>query len=312
MPNVVHITVENPDEIRNAGAYDTAALIRLQWSATETGSFADVSGTGSTPTITIVAATRSYTGYDPNGTVSLWYRTRYENAGATRLSDWSPAFQVGDETAGLLCSLYDVQQELITGTISTDANRDELILEKIRQVSSEIEGYCGRWLAPRPTNPASTATLNFDVGCYSRAFYLVNDFRVTGIRTLSTLAIATTSQPETGGTYTNATLADVLLRPRPVADGPATSLVFSDRPTGAVSWFYPGYNTVQVTGSFGPASVPADIQSVAIMAAVRRFAGKGSGAPTVSLGPDGGVVLLTNFSPDMMKTLDRYRVPNVA
>src|SRR5262245_9841796 len=126
MPNIVKVKVENPDEIRNAGAYDTGAIIRLQTGATETGSFSDVSGTGSTPTLPIVAATRSYTGYDPNGTSSSWYRTRYENAGATRLSDWSAAFQVGDETAGQLCSLYDVQQEL--GETGTDANRDERIL----------------------------------------------------------------------------------------------------------------------------------------------------------------------------------------
>jgi hypothetical protein len=325
VPNVVHIKVENPDEILNVGAYNAGAIIRLQTSATQVGGFADVSGAGSTPTIAVVTATRSYTGYDPNGIVSSWYQTRYENVGATRVSDWTPSFQVGDETAGLLCSLYDVQQELITGPIPVDANRDELILEKIAQVSAEIEGYCGRWLAPRPTNPASTMTLNFDVGMdthggdlyfaggvYGRELVLRNDFRVCGIRTLTALNIAFVSQPETGGVYSAANIADVMLRPRPVADGPANRLVFTNaNNVGSILYFYAGYNTVQATGSFGPASVPLDIQAVAIMAAVRRYAGKGSGAATVALGPDGGVMLLANFSPDMMKTLDRYRVPNV-
>ena len=91
----VEIEVEDPDALLNAGMYGAGAVIRLQWSATAAGSYADVSGTGSTPTIALVTLTDSYTGYDPVGTSSTWYRTRYENAGATRLSDWSAVFQPG-------------------------------------------------------------------------------------------------------------------------------------------------------------------------------------------------------------------------
>jgi hypothetical protein len=307
VPNVVKITVENPDEILNAGAYAAGALIRLQTAATEAGAFADVSGGGSTPTVPIVTAVRSYTGYDPSGIVSSWYRTRYENAGATRLSDWTPAFQVGDENAGLLCSLYDVQQEL--GESGTDANRNELIMEKIRQVSAAIELYCQAWLAPRPADPASTTTLLFDVPYATRSLYVERGDRRLGIRTLTALGTATQSQPETGGTYTSATLATVLLRPRPTADGPAWRLEFSDTSGGL---FYPGYNTVQVTGSFGPASVPADIQGVALRAAVRRVMGKGAGAVGVPIGPEGTMMLLPDMSGADRVTLDMYRVPAVA
>ncbi|HXJ66199.1 MAG TPA: hypothetical protein VNN79_20755 [Actinomycetota bacterium] len=307
MPNVIKITVENPDEILNAGAYGAGAVIRLQTSATEAGAFADVSGTGSTPTIPVVTLIRSYTGYDPLGIVSSWYRTRYENAGATRLSDWSPAFQVGDENAGLLCSLYDVQQEL--GESGTDANRNELILEKIRQVSAAIELSCQAWLAPRPTNPASEMTLLFDVPYASRSLYIQRGDRRLGIRTASAIGIATQSQPESGGTYTSATLATVLLRPRPTADGPAWRLEFSDTSGG---YFYAGYNTVQVTGSFGPASVPADIQGVALRATVRRVMGKGAGAVGIPIGPEGTMMLLPDLSGADRATLEMYRVPAVA
>lgn len=320
MPNTLRIVVENPDDLLDSGLYGSGALVRVQTSATEAGAFADISGTGSDPTVLIVANTRSYIANDPNGIASSWYRTRYENAGASRVSDWTPAFQTGDETGGLLCSLYDVQQELGVSyatpgsPTAAESNRDEILLEKIRQVSYEIERYCGRWLAPRPTNPASTKTLLFDVErpFWTRELTLSSEQRIVGIRTLSALGVATVSQPETGGTYTSATVADVLLRPRPTADGPASRIVFNYPATGAISTFWPGYNTVSVTGSFGPAEVPPDIQAVATIAAVRRFSGKGTGAPTVSLGPDGGVVMLTNFSPDMMKTLDAYRVFNVA
>lgn len=305
MPNQITITVENPDQILNAGTYAAGAVIRLQTSATEAGAFADVSGTGSTPTIAVVTLVRAYTGYDPNGIASSWYRTRYENAGATRVSDWTPAFQVGDETAGLLCSLYDVKQDLN----ETGTTNDELILEKIRAVSDEIEDYVGAWLAPRPTDPASTTTLLFD-GCYGRVLYLERGDRRIGIRTLTALGIATFTQPEIGGIYTAATLAQVFLRPRPNGDGPAWRLEFSDISGGQ---FYPGYNTVQVTGSFGPASVAPRIQEIARAATIRRFLGKETATTgVIALGPDGGVKLLSDISPSMRATLDRIRVPAVA
>jgi hypothetical protein len=304
VPNVIHIPVENPDEVLNSGAYGAGAVLRLQWSATEAGSFVDVSGTGSTPTITVVSGTRSYTGYDPAGISSTWYRTRYENTGATRLSDWTTAFQVGDELAGFLCSLYDVKQELgETGT-----TQDEVILEKIQQVSAAIELYTGTWLAPRPTDPSSTMTLLFDVGRTSRSLLLENGVRRCGIRTLTALGIATTSQPETGGTYTAATVADVLLRPRPTVDGPASRLEFTNNPTGSISLFYPGYNTVQATGSFGYAAAPHDIQGVALRATVRRVMGKGAGAVSIPVGPEGTLMLLPDMSGADRLILEQYRV----
>jgi hypothetical protein len=312
MPNVLTITTENPDQILNAGLYGAGALIRVQTATTETGTFGDVTGTGSTPTIPVVTATRSYTGYDPAGIVSSWYRTRYENAGATRLSDWTPAFQVGDETSGLLCSLYDVQQEL-GGT--TTANDNELILEKIRQVSVAIEGFVGQWLAPRPTDPASSMTLLFDVPWMPytyfarRSLLLDRGARLTGIRSFSAVGTAATDQPDTGGTYTAATLTDILMRPWPSADGPATRIELL-RTSSSI--FSPGRNTVQVTGSFGYAVVPADIQGVAIRAATRRFLGKGAGGVSVAIGPNGTEILLPDLSGADRTTLVAYKIPNVA
>jgi hypothetical protein len=310
MSNVVRITVEDPDEILNAGLYGAGAVIRLQWSATQAGSFVDVSGTGSTATIPIVTGTRIYTGYDGLGISSTWYRTRYENAGATRTSDWAAAFQVGDETGGLLCSLYDVKQRMF-GTSSVSSNEDETILDIIREVSDDIEDYVGQWLAPRPSDPNSTMTLLFDVpwSWDRRRLLLDRGGRLVGIRTLTALNLATQSQPDTGGTYTAATLADAVLRPSPTSDGPALRINLN--PYGS-TLFYPGYNTVQATGSFGPAAVAPRIQSVAISAVTRRYLGKETSATAISLGPDGGVQLLADLSPSMRATLDRMRIPSVA
>jgi hypothetical protein len=302
VPNVLHVLVENPDELLNAGAYGAGAVVQVQSGAAAAGPFAD---DGSVPIVTLV---RAYTYYDSDGVSSTWYRTRYENAAGTTTSDWSDVFQTG-ETAGLLCSLYDVKQRLFgTGTVS--ANEDELILEIIREVSDEIEDYVGAWLAPRPTDPLSTMTLLFDVPRATRSILLESGSRRCGIRTLTSMGLASQSQPESGGTYTAATLADVLLRPRPTDDGPAWRLELSDR---SGSYFYPGYNTVQVVGSFGPETVAARIQAVALAAVTRRYMGKDTATTgVISVGPEGGVKLLGDISPSMRDTLNRLRVPAVA
>lgn len=310
MPNLVRITVEGPDDILDPGAYGAGALVRLQSSATETGSFANVSGTGSTPTTPVVTGGRLYSGFDPNGVASSWYRVRYEALDASRLSNWTAPFQVGDETAGLLCSLYDAKQRL--GSTDPDPAEDELLLDIIREVSDEIEDYVGAWLAPRPRDPASTMTLLLDVEREGREVELKSGGRRVGIRTLVSLGIALTSQPEIGGTYSAATVADVLLRPRPTADAPASRLVLTDYPAGGFSCFLPGYNALSVVGSFGPASVPYRIQGVALAAVTRRWLGKETASPAIALGPDGGVRLLADISPGMKATLDRMRGGKVA
>jgi hypothetical protein len=312
VPNLFPVTVENADQLLNVGQYGVAAVIRVQSATTQAGAFADITGTGSTPTLALVSGTRSYTAYDPAGASLTWYRVRYENSGATRVSDWAPAFQVGDETSGLLCSLYDVQQEL-GGT--TTANDNELILEKIRQVSVAIEGFVGQWLAPRPTDPASTTTLLFDVPWTPYTYYarrsllLDRGSRLTGIRSFTAVGTATIDQPDTGGSYTAATLADVLMRPWPSADGPATRIELLRTSS---TFFSPGRNTVQVTGSFGYAAVPDDIQGVAIRAATRRFLGKGAGGVSVAVGPNGTEILLPDLSGADRTTLVSYKIPNVA
>ena len=91
-----YIPVKTPLEVPsttllNAGLYGAGAVFRLQSATSANGTYADVSGTGSTPTIAIVSGTEEYDGFDPNGTSATFYRARIENAGATRLSDWKTA-----------------------------------------------------------------------------------------------------------------------------------------------------------------------------------------------------------------------------
>jgi len=299
MPTIVKVTCDQPDEILNTGAYGAGAIIRLQTAATEAGAFADVTGTGSTPTLAIVAGTRVYTGYDPNGLVSSWYRSRYENVGATRLSDWTTAFQVGDEGGGL-CSLYDVKQR--TGrTASTDTKDDEQIIEFIVQVSSDIMGYTERRFARTPSS--GTTTFLFDVECASRELRIPQ-----GIASATTLEVATQSQPESAGTYSTVTAAEWFLRPvtaERTYGWPATRIVISDLSSSS---FYPGYNTVRVTMALGWAQVPGDIRGIAENAVIRRLAAKGSGVATALGSDDFAGRLLRWVSPEERERLDWYRV----
>lgn len=320
-PGVLTIGVENVDELRNAGAFGTSAIIEIEASASELTGYAALTGTGSTPTIALVAGQRSYTGYDPNGDWATWYRVRY--SGASRVSvDWAgdtlwytrpghAPFQTGDETAGLLCSLYDVSQRLF-GSATVGDNDKETLLDIIRGVSSEIEDYVGAWLAPRPTNPASTMTLRFDVEHPTRSLWLQRAGRYVGIRSLTAINLATQSQPETGGTYTAGTVADVLIRPQAGADGPGWRLELTDMPSGAFRYFSGGYNTVETTGAYGPAAVAGWVQEIALAAVTRRFLGKETAATAIGLGPEGGVRLLAGLPADMAKRLDAHRFIAVA
>ena len=300
MPNQITILVEDPDAILNAGMYGAAAEVQLQTSATEGGVYADVSGTGSTPTTIVLTGVRSYSGYDPSGTSSSWYRTRFTTAdGTTRVSDWSDPFQVAPEGSGLICALWDVKQELGEETITTN---DELITEKIRQVTAVINGYTGRLFT---RNPASgTTTFLFDVP------YSTSVLRVPkGIAAATALEVASESQPESGGTYTTVTAGEWFLRPV-VAERdfgwPATTIHISDVSS---AYFTEGYNTVRLTGALGWASVPADIQAIGIRASVAAYLSKGSGAGGVAAsGPNGSTWILRTISPADRETLDWYAV----
>lgn len=93
MANILTITVWDSEDLVNLGAYGAEAVVRVQTSDASDGVFADVSGAGSTPTVAVVSGTRTYKAYDPDGASSSWYRLRYENADATRTSDWSDPFE---------------------------------------------------------------------------------------------------------------------------------------------------------------------------------------------------------------------------
>ena len=306
MPNPVDINVPNPDEILNAGLYAAGAVIRLQSSTTETGVFADVSGTGSTPTIAIVTLTNSYTGYDPNGTSSTWYRTRYENSGATRLSDWKAAFQVGAEEAGQLCSAYDVEARLVQSGSALVDDEHALVVGIIAEVSDYIHHITGQRFTPDPLSGTRTYRFHTRAGRKLRI--------PKGIRSITTLGVATQSQPSSGGTYVTATSTDYYIDP-PEHDRdvgwPGDAICFRINASGAI--FVDAEFGAEVTGAFAFAAVPPAIAHVAENLAVAAFRARASsgGGPGITINVDGSRTYDPMLSHKDRATLKFFSLPSI-
>jgi len=298
MPNVLQLYVEEPDQILNAGAYGTGAVMRVQSCATETGVYADVSGTGSTPTIAIVTGTRSYTGYDPAGASTTWYRTRYENVGATRLSDWSAVFQVtAEEQGAYLASLTDVKQRLGI----TDATDDEWLFEQIVAVTDEIESLTGRRFRPDPLSGTKTVYLDYAGDGYT--IWLPR-----GVRSLTYVGTASTDQPDGGtGTYTEIT-SGVYIDPPEHERSPGWPGTLITIGTSSGWQFYRGRRTVKLTGAFGWAAVPATVRAIAEMCVVSAFRGRSSGgASSYTVGVEGERTYNRLLTAADMRSLGWYR-----
>lgn len=263
MANTLRLTVENPEELLNAGAYGAGAVIRLQTATTQAGAYADVTGTGSTPTLALAAGTYNYPAYDPTSTSTAWYRTRFENAGATRLSDWSAAFQVG---TGGYTSLYNVKQDL--DKAPTDSTADELLLDYIAEATDYIRGYTSRDF------DTTSGTFTFDG--YSSIYRGRCLLIPRGVQSISLLEVAA----NTGGSFSTISSPNYVLRPsvqERTPGWPATEVWMTDIPVGSALAFFPrGIDNIRVTGVLG-FGVPARIEGVARRIVVRAYASRQAG-----------------------------------
>lgn len=291
MANVVRVYVENPDEILNAGHSGAGAVVQLQSSATEAGTYADVT------TAAIVTAIRAYTIYDAAGSSTTWYRTRYETSGGTGTSDWSAVFQIGATT---YCSLDDVKQRLQRTADTTD---DELFAEYINEATDYMRGYIGRDLL----DTGLIYTFDGLDTVRGRRCLLIP----RGVRSLSLLETAAS----TGSSFSTVTAGDYFLRPTAqerTPGWPATELWLSDV-SGSLSTFPSGYDNVRLTGTFGFASVPLRVEEVALNLVVRMYASRQAGqADLIGAGSDGGSPMVSTFlSRRDRDTLDMFRIVNV-
>lgn len=291
---ILKIPVENADELLNASLLGAGALGRVERSATGGGA-----GFSEFATFALVSGTYIYTIYDLSGADTSWYRVRYSKSDGTSPSSYGDEFQAGDETGGLICSLYDVKQR--TGSISS--SDEETVLDLIRQVTVEIERYAKRDF----TGDRSDVTFRL----HTRAG---RSLRIPkGIQSVTTLGVAEEDQPSSGGTYLAALTTDYYLDPpeydRPPG-WPATRIMFRRNPTGSVTRFSDASFGVQITGRRGFAEVPPDVQRVGTEMVLSAFLTKGSGeAERAVVGPSGQPVILRD--PRHRAVLDGYRVPSL-
>ena len=299
MPVSLPIPVANPDELLNAGMFGAGAVIRVQTGAAEAGAFADVAGTGSTPTIPVVAATRAYTAYAPTGTAASWYRWRVENAGATRLGDWCAAYQGGQQYIVPVSSV----RARIPGLTATDASRDAQLLEVMGIVTDEILSYTGRQLFPDPASGTRTVYLDHD-GADSRTLWIPR-----GIRAVSYLGVSSTDQPDDGtGTYTQVTSGVYLDPPEQQRSRgwPATRITLG-RTANAL--FRCAKRSVKLTAGLGWAATPPTVARISLDAILAMYGAQSTGSSSrLVTTPDGGNFRFLRYIPaEDRETLDWYR-----
>lgn len=199
--------------------------------------------------------------------------------------------------ADQLCTLAQVRTRL--GLQVADVGDDALITELIEGVSDWIEDATHRKLVAE-----AGATYVVDTIAGS-----VIDIR-RGIRAVTSLGVATSDQPDSGGTYTALTVAtQVILRPAPIdrrVGWPATQIVI----LGSAPALRTVRNGARIIGDFGFASVPPAIQEVAIDAVVAAFASRGKPS-SGTIGADERAIFpwSTFFSPGspQRQTVWRYR-----
>lgn len=206
-----------------------------------------------------------------------------------------PAAPIGSQ----LCTLAQVKARVNPAGVS-DTVDDALITELIDEVSSWVEHFTGRKLAP---DNNATYVFSTEGGYVLRVPF--------GIRSISSMSYnSLTHQPDSGGSYTAIAAASLLLRPssgdRPIGWPPtevrlsrATTLVYGTIENGAT-----------ITGNFGFAATPPDIQAVTIDAVVAAYQNRKMGASGMT-GADGDAIVpwvsfFSSGSPQRA-TLERYR-----
>ena len=182
----------------------------------------------------------------------------------------------------------------------TDATDDTLISELIDQVSDWIQQYVGRRLVP-----ITSATYVRDTS-YGYSFYFPQ-----GIRAVTALSVAASSQPPSGGTYVTVAATDYKLYPETPAPGwPQTELRLLRAAVGTVRRFADAENGLSITCTSGFTATPPDMQSVAIDAVVAAYTNRQDGASGV-IGAD--VMAVTPWSEFFSRgspqrgTIERYR-----
>lgn len=282
--NVLHLYVPNAAELLDASYLGPGALIRVERSATLSGTYSEIA------TAAIGPGTAYYTVYDSAGVDTSWYRSRYSNAGGSAFTAYSNAWQ---ERPGIF-SLAEARARLGI-TAVTDTKDDDLIRGLITAITNTLQNISGCWFQ----GDTADQILYFD-GNESRGGMVLPVS--VGIQSITTLELATM----TGGSYavvpTNAYFLDP---PRPDPGFPFTSIAMSDQPMGWWYRFYPGKRTVKATGKFGWAVWPEDVRQIGFNVLIRLYRARASGeGDVVGTTALGNAIVARRISPEERKMLN--------
>ncbi len=204
---------------------------------------------------------------------------------------------------GTYATLAAVKSRLgITGTTN-----DAVLQALCDQVNGWIETTTGRIIAPDPT----TSYVQDGFGALEGGRMLPFP---RGIVSLTKLEIAT----YTGGPFSVVPATDYYLRPSGpdlVPGWPYTELWMTNIPSVNNQYpaFYPGFDNVRLTGSFGWPAIPKEIAEVAEVTVVRAWHGIQAGqADVVGSDATGAPVVSRFVSGRDRDTIARYTVRSVS
>lgn len=200
--------------------------------------------------------------------------------------------------ADQLCTIAQVKARINPAGVS-DVVDDAMLTEMVEQVSDWVQHFTGRKFVP---DNAATYVVDTASG------YVLRIPR--GIRSVTSMGInALSNQPDSGGTYVTLSAATIMLRPASIdlpVGWPPTEIHLS-RATSSV--FATVENGATITGNFGFAATPPDIQAVCIDATVAAYQNRKLGTSGV-IGAEGDAIVpwvsfFSSGSPQRA-TLERY------
>lgn len=274
----VRVNLSNPAAV--LGQYGAGAKVRLESSATEAGTYAEVA---SSPQA-IVASSPQYAFPDALGTATTWYRSRVSTASPAAGGDYSAysaPFQVGYLTA------YADEDDLLAMLPDTPtAAKYGLLTQCLQRASAVITARCGRDFYRHPQVSGTEARL-YDIRVPSNRLIVVD-----GIVSLTSAEYAS----YTGGTFATVSTTDWFLRPtQPEPEDSYYEVLLSDQ--GSVPVFYRGTGVVRLTGVFGYASVPSIIAAGCLALAREMYALMPSGRGSASGAAGFGSIAVPDYLP---------------
>ena len=263
--------------------YGAGAVIRVQASSTQGGSYS-----GITPTLPIVTAVQTYAVYDSAGAAGWWYEYRYEQSGGGSPSAYSAPFQPV-AAQGLYATTAEFKAW--NGMPSAaDAVQDPLILIAISAASQAIRSACQQDFA---TPSGVSESRLFELGGF-----LPPRITIDPIVDATNLVLAF---DDNSGTYpvTVSTGYDLTPLNAPARGFPYTGISFR---TYAVvpSWRLNGPLVKATSTRWGWPATPAVVHEAALVQSSRYYKRKDSPFGIAGAPAEGNILrLLAKLDPDV-------------